>query len=94
MAIDVKELKRLAKACREAGIKSYKADGIEFTLADEPPPPTAYKKRKASKVEAEASNSPTNEKLETDGWDTLSEEQRLFYSSNGPLEGNNEGNSN
>jgi hypothetical protein len=84
MAFDPKELKKLAKACREAGIKSYKADGIEFVLSDEAPAPSAYKQRKA-KTSSEASNSPATEEIDTDGWDTLSDEQKLFYSSRDPL---------
>lgn len=31
-----KDLKRLAKACREAGIRTFKGNGIEFTLDDLP----------------------------------------------------------
>lgn len=77
MAIDPKELKRLAKACREAGIKSYSADGISFTLTEEAPAPSAYKRRKATK---EATEDPGEQEISTDGWDALSEEQQLFYS--------------
>ena len=84
MAFDPKELKKLAKACREAGIKSYKADGLEFTLSDEPPAPSPYKKRKASAI-PEALSQPDNKEIETDGWDSMSEEQKLFYSSRDPL---------
>lgn len=32
-----KELKKLAKACRDAGIKYYKDANIEFTLTDDAP---------------------------------------------------------
>lgn len=34
---DAKELKKLANACRKAGIKTFKGAGFEFTLADEAP---------------------------------------------------------
>lgn len=85
MALDPKELKKLADACRKAGIKSYKSGDVEFTLTDEPPPVSAYKKRKAFKTSPEASNSPEDGLIEADGWDTLSEEQKLFYSARDPL---------
>jgi hypothetical protein len=32
-----KELLKLAAACRKAGIKSFKGDGVEFTLTDDAP---------------------------------------------------------
>lgn len=38
-----KELAKLAKACRAAGITSFKGGGIEFTLSDSVPPPKAKK---------------------------------------------------
>ncbi len=34
---DAKALKKLAAACRAAGITSFKGDGIEFTLSTEAP---------------------------------------------------------
>lgn len=34
---DSKELIKLANACRKAGIKHFKGDGIEFTLTDDLP---------------------------------------------------------
>lgn len=82
MAFDPKELKRLAKACRDAGIKQYEADGIKFTLTDEAPAPSPYKKRKAAKAPIEDSTEPAQD---LDGWESLSEEQKLFYSSRDPL---------
>lgn len=81
-----KELKRLAEACRKAGIKHYRdASGLEFTLTDDAPVST-YKKRSAMpKIDSKASNSPDIDKIVDDGWDTLSEEQKLFYSVQDPL---------
>lgn len=82
-----KELKKLAAACRAAGIKSYEADGIKFTLSDEAPV-SPYKKRK-SKAPIDPANV-DNSPIETDGWDNMSEEQKLFYSSRDPLFENSE----
>jgi len=41
-----KDLKKLADACRKAGIKHFKNADIEFTLADDAPV-SNYKKRTA-----------------------------------------------
>jgi len=82
MALNPKELKALAKACRDAGIKSYKADGVEFTLTEDAPQ-SPYKKRKAKASPIDPNVAP--DLVDTDGWDTLSEEQKLFYSSHDPL---------
>ena len=40
-----KDLKKLAKTCREAGIKSYKCPEFEFTLTDEAPEPKSYQNK-------------------------------------------------
>jgi len=63
-----KELKKLAAACRAAGITSFKGGGIEFTLSDEAPTPSAYKRAKAAQVfveqgEVENEGEPTPEEL-------------------------------
>ena len=46
---DAKELKRLADACRKAGIVKFKGGGIEFELSSEAPE-SSYKKAKATKA--------------------------------------------
>ncbi len=46
MAVDLKTLKKLAAACRKAGIKSFKSPDFEFTLTDAEPEPA--KKAKGS----------------------------------------------
>lgn len=40
-----KELKKLATACRKAGIKSLKCEGFEFTLADQMPETKTARKK-------------------------------------------------
>ena len=67
--IDPKLLKKLAKACREAGIKSYKCPEFEFTLTDEAP---VTQSRAASSAQPDADN-----KFESD---SLTPEDLLFYS--------------
>ncbi len=77
MALDPKELKKLAAACRAAGIKHYKADGIEFTLSDEAPV-SQYKKRKSNiKDSPVGQDTPFSEQ---GSWDSLTQDQKLFYS--------------
>ena len=65
-----KELKKLADACRKAGIKYYKDGQIEFSLTDEAP----QSKYKKSKPETQFQTS----LVETD---SLTEDQLLMWSS-------------
>lgn len=85
-----KELKKLAAACRAAGIRHYKADGVEFTLTDEAPTSNYKKRASPSKINVEAPNSPITGTISSDGWSTLTEEQKLFYSVQDPLFEENE----
>jgi len=68
-----KELKKLAKACRDAGIHYFKGDGFEFTLTGVVPEKPS---RKAPQPEADMS------KIETD---TPTEEELMFWSTGGGL---------
>lgn len=77
--MDLKALKELAKACRLAGIKSYKSGDIEFTLADEAPTVRTRKKRK-NEVEQKTLAEPASEPEQ----DALSESELLFWSSHNP----------
>lgn len=66
-----KELKQLAKACRAAGIKTYKSGTVEFTLTDEAPTARPGKSTQpASPDKAFAT-------------DALTQEELLFWSSGG-----------
>lgn len=69
-----KELKKIAKACREAGIKIYKGEGFELTFTEEAPAPKRAKQAPQAPVHAP---SPANEKFTTD---SLSEEELLLWS--------------
>lgn len=68
--MDPKELKRLAKACRDAGIKQFKNKDLEFTLTDDAPV-SNYKKAQASVSQEEVAT------------DMLSEEELLLWSVGG-----------
>lgn len=71
--MDPKALKKIADACRKAGIKHYKCADFEFTLSDQGPI-SNYKKRTAAKPEVKESGSQLIES------DALSEEELLFWS--------------
>lgn len=77
MAIpNAKELKKLAKACREAGIHYFKSADFEFTLTG-----VAPEKRSTSKG-TPALLPETNGDIETD---SISEAELLFWSSGGDI---------
>ena len=73
--MDYKALKKLANACRQAGIKSFKNSEVEFTLTDEGP--ISNYKRRTIKKTSELKEESTKELL---NHDSLTEEQLLFYS--------------
>lgn len=69
-----KELKKLAAACRAAGIKHYKSEGIEFTLTDEVPSKPSKKP-----------HVPTSQTSSVEETNSLSDEDMMFWST-GPAE--------
>jgi hypothetical protein len=73
-----KEIKKLADACRRAGIKSFKNAEVEFTLSDVLPTTHTRSKRGNKSTIAQDLEQPdaiiNNE-------DDLSEEELLFWSS-------------
>lgn len=64
---DAKQLKKLADACRKAGIKTFKGYGLEFTLSDIEPATKSSKKKAAQ----------TSDSLESE---ELTDEQIMFWS--------------
>lgn len=72
-----KELKKLAAACRKAGIKHFKTGEIEFTLTDVEP--TSYPKMKAARSQEPLPNQDSPVRVQ-DSWDDLSENDKLFWS--------------
>lgn len=71
--MDYKALKKIADACRKAGIKQFKNAEFEFTLSDEGPI-SNYKKRTAAKPQLKENDVQLIES------DSLTEEQLLFFS--------------
>lgn len=73
---DIKNLKKLADACRKAGIKSFKNAEFEFTLSDDVPL-SSYKKRMITKQpKLEDSSVPVADLIT----DSLTQEQLLLWS--------------
>ncbi len=66
-----KDLKKLAKVCRDSGIRHYKCTDFEFELTDEAP-------IKINKKQQTSQPIATNEKLVSED---LTEEALLFWSS-------------
>jgi hypothetical protein len=76
-SFDPKELKKLAEACRKAGISSFKGYGVEFTLSEAIPPKKARKRsQKASTSLYDGLPDDIKSELPT-------EEELLFYSAGG-----------
>lgn len=76
--IDPKDLKKLAAACRAAGIASFKSGDVEFTLSDYKPTTSRRKAVKTNPVDTGPDLDPSS-----DGWDSLSETERLLWSTGG-----------
>lgn len=70
-----KELKKLAASCRAAGILHYKQGDVEFTLSPTAPAKIDKKDKK--------SNESVQGEVESEGWESLSEEEKMFYSVGG-----------
>lgn len=68
-----KELKKLAKACREAGIHYFKSADFEFTLTGVAPEKPTRNKFAQTDVQGEIES------------DSLTEEELLYWSTNGGL---------
>ena len=71
---DAKQLKKLAQACRKAGVKTLKYGDLEITIGDEP--------TKATKTRKESLNAPqasTSDSIESDD---LSPDELMFWSVN------------
>lgn len=81
----VKELKKLAAACRKAGISNFKyhQDGsYEFSLD----PTAAVEEPKPRKSQAKQQFVPLNEPKEAFTADSLTEDELLFWSAGSPSE--------
>lgn len=69
-----KELKKLAKTCRDLGITHYKGPDFEFSLSDHPPVKPSRKAAQPTEVQGE---------VESDG---LSEQELLYWSVSSPFQ--------
>jgi hypothetical protein len=81
----LKDLDKLLVLCNKRGVKTMKIDNLEFHLEPDlvaPSVPTSKKQAKEA-PEVQGFNDPG--KIIADGWDTLTEEQKLFYSAQGHL---------
>lgn len=70
---NIKELKKLADACRKAGIKHFRSDDFEFTLTEDAP----VRRIRAAKGPSPKANYGDDGKIETS---ELTPEQLLYYS--------------
>ena len=76
---DLKELEKLIRLCRKAGITVIKVDGIELALTEQPPRKAV--KRSNSFMAPSLPGIDENTPVETiDMPDSLTEEQLLYYS--------------
>lgn len=78
------QVKKLAAACRKCGITYFRCADFEFSLGDTPQPKVV----KSDFIKNPPKKSIFSEPMSDDGWDTLSEEERLLWSVGGvPVEG-------
>ncbi len=75
--MDHKALKKLADACRKAGIKHFKNSEFEFTLSEEGPI-SNYKQRSIKRALSAPIDQSNDQSIATG--DTLTEDQLLFFS--------------
>lgn len=74
--MDLKELKKLAAACRKAGISHFKSEQYEFTLTEDQPV-SAYKQAKITASNSDAQVSGDTGKFQSD---SLTDDELLFWS--------------
>lgn len=74
---DLKQLNKLIALCRKQGIKTIKMGELELTLSEDAPVKTGRAARKAAKAEPESVQG------EIDAFDTLTDEEKLFWSVTG-----------
>lgn len=82
----LKDLDKLLVLCNKRGVKTMKIDNLEFHLEPDlvpPSKPTVKSQAKEVLPEIQGFNDPG--KIIADGWDTLTDEQKLFYSAQGHL---------
>ena len=86
----LKELKKLITTCRALGVTDIKINGIELHLGAMPYKVTADRPKRSTLIPT--SNPEADlaiEKIETDSFDNLSDEAKLFYSVQENVEASN-----
>ncbi len=77
---NIKDLRTLLKTCREFGVNTVEIDGIKIELGE--PPVKQPRKRTDLPQDAFSGNMKADTQIAIDsGWDKLSDEEKLFYSS-------------
>jgi hypothetical protein len=78
---DLKQLNKLIALCRKQGIKTIKMGELELTLSEEAPVKASRASRKAE---------PESVQGEIDAFDSLSDEEKLFWSVTGQTDESSE----
>lgn len=76
--MDLKDLSRLIKMCRELGVSEVKFQGVELKLTDLPEAPPS--RRRARKPVELPPFGEITEGTKIEEWGELTEDQKLFYS--------------
>jgi hypothetical protein len=83
----LKDLDKLLVLCNKRGVKTMKIDNLEFHLEPDLVTPArstkSQVKETASQLQVPGFADPGT--IPNDGWDTLTDEQKLFYSAQGHL---------
>lgn len=74
---DLKELNKIIALCRKQGVKVIKIGEIELTLGEDTP------KKPRGKNAVKAKTHEVQGEVESEGWDSLPEEDKLFWSATG-----------
>lgn len=85
MTVDnLSDLKKIILLCRKQGVTAIEIDGIKLDLSLAPTTTKRVHKPLNIELPPEATMAVpqyTPEKIEVEGWDSLSEEEKVFYSS-------------
>lgn len=84
----LKDLDKLLLLCRKRGVRTCKIDNLEFHLEDLPEQaPKARRQVENVSGMTETLTATDNVTIPTDGWDSLTDDEKLFYSASGQTPG-------
>lgn len=85
---DLTYVQDLIKLCRKQGVTTIKLGGLELTLSENTPAPAKPRGKSAKRA-----NHGEQGDIESDGWESLSDEEKLMWSSTGgtPLDSSETG---